>query len=151
MERAVIFRRWSILRERETEREREREERERRERKRGERESTKQLFQPWGDLGTSVELESRVIPCTLYSSVAYTTTQPYMKQGFISLGVQSIQKEFIYYRYILFRLYYYYYRLYYLVGLGRSVGWTPAGLTYVFAKGVSDQVRDPLTPRNSLQ
>ena len=37
------------------------------------------------------------------------------------------------------------------VGLGSSVGWTPAGLTYVFAKGVSDQVRDPLTPRNSLQ
>ena len=30
-------------------------------------------------------------------------------------------------------------------------GWTPAGLTYVFAKGVSDQVRDPLIPRNSLQ
>ena len=27
----------------------------------------------------------------------------------------------------------------------------PAGLTYVFAKGVFDQVRDPLTPRNSLQ
>ena len=37
------------------------------------------------------------------------------------------------------------------VGLGRSVGWAPAGLTYVFAKGVSDQVRDPLTPRNSFQ
>ena len=37
------------------------------------------------------------------------------------------------------------------VGLGSSVGWTPAGLAYVFAKGVSDQVRDPLTPRNSLQ
>ena len=37
------------------------------------------------------------------------------------------------------------------VGLGSSVGWEPAGLTYVFAKGVSDQVRDPLTPRNSLQ
>ena len=37
------------------------------------------------------------------------------------------------------------------VGLGSSVGWAPAGLTYVFAKGVSDQVRDPLTPRNSLQ
>ena len=35
--------------------------------------------------------------------------------------------------------------------LGRSVGCAPAGLTYVFAKGVSDQVRDPLTPRNSLQ
>ena len=35
--------------------------------------------------------------------------------------------------------------------LGSSVGRTPAGLTYVFAKGVSDQVRDPLTPRNSLQ
>ena len=35
--------------------------------------------------------------------------------------------------------------------LGSSVGWAPAGLTYVFAKGVSDQVRDPLTPRNSLQ
>ena len=27
----------------------------------------------------------------------------------------------------------------------------PPGYTYVFAKGVSDQVRDPLTPRNSLQ
>ena len=40
---------------------------------------------------------------------------------------------------------------YTLVGLGSSVGWAPAGLTYVFAKGVSDQVRDPLTPRNSLQ
>ena len=38
-----------------------------------------------------------------------------------------------------------------IVGLGSSVGWTPAGLTYVFAEGVSDQVRDPLTPRNSLQ
>ena len=37
------------------------------------------------------------------------------------------------------------------VGLSSSVGWTPAGLTYVFAKGVSDQVRNPLTPRNSLQ
>ena len=37
------------------------------------------------------------------------------------------------------------------VGLGSSVGWTPAELTYVFAKGVSDQVRDPRTPRNSLQ
>ena len=36
-----------------------------------------------------------------------------------------------------------------VVGLGSSVGWAPAG-TYVFAKGVSDQVRDPLTPRNSL-
>ena len=32
-----------------------------------------------------------------------------------------------------------------------AVGFKPAGLTYVFAKGVSDQVRDPLTPRNSLQ
>ena len=31
-----------------------------------------------------------------------------------------------------------------------KVGWA-AGLTYVFAKGVSDHVRDPLTPRNSLQ
>ena len=38
-----------------------------------------------------------------------------------------------------------------IIGLVRSVGWTPAGLAYVFAKGVSDQVRDPLTPRNSLQ
>ena len=38
-----------------------------------------------------------------------------------------------------------------IFGLGRSVGSAPAGLTYVFAKGVSDQVRDPLTPRNSLQ
>ena len=37
------------------------------------------------------------------------------------------------------------------VGLGSSVGWAPAGLTNVFAKGVSDQVWDPLTPRNSLQ
>ena len=37
------------------------------------------------------------------------------------------------------------------VGLGSSVGWAPAGLTYVFAKGVSDQVRDPLTPRSSFQ
>ena len=27
----------------------------------------------------------------------------------------------------------------------------PPGYTCVFAKGVSDQVRDPLTPRNSLQ
>ena len=26
------------------------------------------------------------------------------------------------------------------VGLGSSVGWEPAGLTYVFAKGVSDQL-----------
>ena len=32
-----------------------------------------------------------------------------------------------------------------------STGWAPVGLTYVFAKGVSDQVRDPPTPRNSLQ
>ena len=39
----------------------------------------------------------------------------------------------------------------FFVGLGSSVGWASAGLTYVFAKGVSDQVRDPPTPRNSLQ
>ena len=36
-------------------------------------------------------------------------------------------------------------------GLGSSVGWAPARLTYVFAKGRSDRVRDQLTPRNSLQ
>ena len=32
-----------------------------------------------------------------------------------------------------------------------SVGWAPAGLTYVLAKGRSIRVRDQLTPRNSLQ
>ena len=31
--------------------------------------------------------------------------------------------------------------------LGSSVGLVPAGLTYVFAKGKSDRVRDQLTPK----